>query len=134
MAITYHYTNLDFKIVTGLLDFIPLSGRHTGNNIAEAIINVFKEFQIKKEQIFTMTVDNASNIDVLLSTLIREGYLKNAENHIRCFAHVLNLAAQDPLKMIEKIIFQIRSHIEFIRKSSVSLEDFELICKVNKEN
>jgi hypothetical protein len=75
------------------LDFINLPGSHTGKNIAICFEKVIDEFFIKPI-LNTVTTDNATNNDVFIETILADGYLRSPEHHIRCFGHVINLAAQ----------------------------------------
>ena len=135
MAITFHYVDdTTYEIQNGLLDFSPVTGRHTGVRLARMFIYILEKYEIDKDKVFTLTVDNASNNDSMINVLIDEGYLKNGEHHVRCFAHILNLAAQELLGFITDIIKQIRINNRFIRKSPQRLEQFELVCRANKQN
>jgi hypothetical protein len=124
LALTYHFIDSSFKLRSGLVDFLPIEGSHTGLNIASSLMGVFNEFNIKKSQVIifelisqvlTITCDNASNNDVMIEKLISEGFLANGEHQIRCFAHVLNLTAQELLKFIDYLVEQIRVNAKFIR-------------------
>lgn len=134
MAVTYHFINNDFQIVTGLLDFVKISGKHTGKSLAASLINIFEDFHFKKTQVFTITVDNASNNNTMMKELIEKGYITSSEYRIRCFAHILNLAAQDLLSYISILIQQLRINNKFICNSSQRMDQFELICKINHES
>jgi hypothetical protein len=59
--------------------------------------------------------------------------LRSPEHHIRCFEHILNLAAQDVIYFIGDIVKQIRVNLKFIRQSPQNLEKFEKICEFNNE-
>jgi hypothetical protein len=134
IALTYHYLNESFEMVSGLLDFIPIVGKHSGKSLANSLIQVFQNFGIHQNQVFTITVDNASNNDTLISHLITEKWLQDKECHIRCFAHIFNLAAQDLIESISDLIRQSKINNKFIRGSVGRLADLESLCKVNKEN
>jgi hypothetical protein len=133
MAVTYHFVNTKFELESGLLDFVRINGQHKGSRLAESLEFVFNQFELKKSQIFTVTVDNAKNNDTMIDSLIRKGYLASGEHHIRCFAHVLNLCAQDLLKLILHLIKQLRINNRFIRGSSSRLDLFEKLCPINGE-
>jgi hypothetical protein len=73
MAITFHYISNDFEMKSGLMDFIPIFGKHRGANIASNILKSFSDLGISKTQIFTATVDNATSNDAMLAILIDKG-------------------------------------------------------------
>jgi hypothetical protein len=133
MAVTYHFVNSEFELESGLLDFVRVNGKHNGSRLAASLIYVFNKFELTKSQVVTITVDNASNNDTMVENLIQKGYLESGEHHIRCFAHILNLCAQDLLKLISSLITQLRTNNKFIRGSSPRLDVFEKLCPVNGE-
>ena len=65
MGLTFHFLTPSFEMVSGLLDFIPIDGRHHGNSLADYVIAAFQRFEIDKKQVFCITVDNASNNDTV---------------------------------------------------------------------
>jgi hypothetical protein len=65
----------------------------------------------------------------MVDYLIKEKILQSGEAHIRCFAHILNLAAKDFLKPIDGVIKQMRLFCKFIRASTQRLESLETFCK-----
>jgi hypothetical protein len=133
MAVTFQYINDDLEMVYGILDFVKLKGKHEGKLLAASLVDIFEEFALSKSQVFTVTVDNASNNNTMIEELIKVGYIQSPEHHIRCFAHILNLAAQDLLAYIADLVKQLRINNKFIRKSPQRLEQFVLICQINNE-
>ena len=133
MAVTYQFVNDDFEIETGLLDFVSAHGNHQGNTLADCLIDVFDDFNIQKEQVFTITLDNASNNNNMIQKLLQEEFLDDPEHHLRCFAHVLNLTAQELIKYIGHLIKQLRTNCKFIRLSPQRLYQFQMICVVKEE-
>ena len=59
----------------------------------------------------------------------KERILPSGESHIRCFSHILNLAAKDFLKPIDGVVKQVRLYCKFIRGSPQRLESLERFCK-----
>lgn len=45
-----------------------------------------------------LTTDNAKNNDTFVTALLRKQVLGDREAHQRCFAHVINLGAQEAIK------------------------------------
>ena len=76
-----------------------------------------------------ITTDNASNKDVFIQELLDKNYLLSPESHIRCFAHVLNLVAQEITSEIRTSIDNLREIIKIIRTSPRILEQFKKICE-----
>lgn len=69
----------------------------------------------------------------MLNRLIETGYLKSKKHHVRCFAHILNLAARDLLMCIDHLLKQTRVNILFIVASPVRLEEFQKHCEFHNE-
>ncbi|CAB5349096.1 unnamed protein product [Rhizophagus irregularis] len=105
LAITVHWITKDWKLCDSLLDFIKLSGPHSGENLRNAFVESCNDFGIL-EKIFAITSDNASNNDTFMRYL--EDVCQNksinfnaVDNYCRCIAHIMNLAVQDILKQIK---------------------------------
>lgn len=76
-------------------------GQHTGVHIANFFYNCLNELGLT-EKIPGITLDNASvNTQFMVELekkLLEDGILfSSADQHFRCFAHVINLAVQDVL-------------------------------------
>ena len=56
-----HYIDASWELKNFLLDVIPMSVRHTGENMADAIMAVLCEFDLA-EKILALTTDNASSM------------------------------------------------------------------------
>lgn len=76
------------------LDFIQISQRHTGKNLAEVTADCLRRFDLEKK-LHSITMDNATSCDVLaneLAILIPE--FRGNASRTRCFAHTVNLIAK----------------------------------------
>lgn len=129
VAVTYHYLDDNFELQSGLLDFTLLRGKHSGIALAEMFLEIISDMGITNEQVIAIVCDNASNNDAMVDCLIKERILQSGESHIRCFAHILNLAAKDFLKPIDNVVQQVRLFCKFIRASPQRLESLETFCK-----
>jgi hypothetical protein len=129
MAITVHYINESWELVSMVLDFVPFAGAHGGSQISEVIRQIADDFCLKG-RILALCCDNATNNDVMIADLIAKGYLPHGEAHQRCFAHVLNLAAEEALKEIKSPLEKLRKVIKTIRSSPQRLTKFKEICDV----
>lgn len=109
-GVTIHFIDNNWKFQSLALDFVPSHGKHTGKNIANLFLNIIKDYGIQRK-IQGITLDNAAaNTTFIqeLSILINnENTAFDIENqHFRCFAHIINLAVQDILKLINADIKQ----------------------------
>jgi hypothetical protein len=113
MAITAHWISEDFVINSILMDFVELSGSHSGVNIEKAFSQSLIEFNVFEKKL-AITLDNAYNNDTFLSALMERDPTFDKEHHVRCFGHILNLAAQDALGLVEDELTGIRTYIKAI--------------------
>ncbi|EAQ90620.1 hypothetical protein CHGG_02555 [Chaetomium globosum CBS 148.51] len=75
------------------LSLYGMSDRHTGENIAEAILDVIRNYGIEKK-IGYFTVDNATNNDAALKIIGEKLGFQWKERRVRCFGHIINLHEQ----------------------------------------
>ncbi len=150
-----HWITKDWELQDSLLDFIDLSGPHSGENLCNAFVKSCCEFGILEKvnfqydiyfnlknhtnkivyyfQIFAITSDNASNNDTLmryLETICQnEGIPFDAVNsHCRCIAHIMNIIVQDILKQLKAGEAQTEDFI--LDNMDVAITAGEIIPKV----
>jgi len=138
MAVTGHWIDEDFQLKSILLDFVAVPGRHDGLRLAAIFQEVVDDYELKGK-IIGVTTDNASNNDTFITELLRQGYIDSPECNFRCFAHVLNLAAQDALLVCIYFLFsyiqelkgtltEFRENIKAISASPQRLNRLQTIC------
>lgn len=98
MAVVAHYLDKDFNNRTVLIALRRLFGPHSGANMAETLLDVFDEFDIRDRLGYFMT-DNAESNDTCLKCVMRKvdpNFTDDAisERRLRCWGHVLNLVAR----------------------------------------
>ncbi|CAB5351658.1 unnamed protein product [Rhizophagus irregularis] len=104
LGITGHYIDADWNIKDILVDFVNLSGSHSGENMANMFVTCLKEKKILTK-ILAIAADNAANNNTFLKSLEQtcvENHIAfhHKENHVRCIAHIMNLTVQEILKHI----------------------------------
>lgn len=153
LGITGHYIEgptWQFKSV--LLGFERLRGSHTADALSRVLLAVLQRFHLTKS-VRGITTDNASTNNKMLRILEKTlPTFKAKENHIRCMAHIINLAVQELLShlrvsptdqvdqeivsssvgYIPKVFSQARSIIAKIRASNLLWESFEAQSAVAK--
>ena len=98
MAVVAHYLDKDFVNRSRLIALRRLQGPHSGENMAILLLKIVREFEIT-DRIGYFTIDNAESNDVCL-TIFLNTILPDAteaeiqERRLRCWGHVLNLAAK----------------------------------------
>ena len=105
LGVTAHYIDAQWTMHELVLDFLPLYGAHTGENLCEALIGICDRVGILPK-LLGVTTDNASNIDKLLDGFEDECEERNvtfnkSKQHVRCVLHVLNLAVQTLLRELK---------------------------------
>jgi hypothetical protein len=100
-GITAHSIDDDWTPRSLVLDFVPLEGEHAGEDLCDALVVTCNRFGIPNK-LLGITTDNAAN-NTLLTCLERvcrsRGIvLDKSEQHVRCVAHVVNLAVQALLR------------------------------------
>src|SRR5579859_8154118 len=106
VAITSHYIDKDFVYHEDLLSFRHVPTSHTGFNLAAHVYGILYEFNIHTK-LFCITTDSASNNGKMMKELSkllrkRDGIKWNGlAHHIRCLAHVINLAVKAFLRNLK---------------------------------
>ncbi|KAJ6038619.1 hypothetical protein N7460_007336 [Penicillium canescens] len=117
LGVIGHWVSTDFKYQERVLEFSELAGSHSGENMAETLQKMLVELRIE-EKLLTITADNASNNETLVSELyfhLLEKYnsedsklpdkgrlrFQGIDSYIRCLAHVLNLIVRDILSRMK---------------------------------
>jgi hypothetical protein len=100
-GVTCIFRNLDNRPQKCALGLPELLDRHTGENIAEQILDIVREFEIG-DKLGYFTLDNASNNKTTMEELGRELGFDWKKRWVRCIGHVVNrvvkhmLFGQDP--------------------------------------
>src|SRR5579859_2224430 len=99
VAITSHFVDNDFVYHEDLLSFRHVPTSHTGKNLAAHVYGILHEFNIHTK-LFCITTDSASNNGEMMKELSKLLWKKDSikwnglTHHIRCLAHVINLAVK----------------------------------------
>ncbi|XP_054087738.1 uncharacterized protein LOC128922139 [Zeugodacus cucurbitae] len=142
LGVNVQYMNCD-KICIKTLGLIELKVSHTSQNICSEIKTLLNEFNLHKEQIYTITTDNGKNMvkavdimnrcevsdlndadNVLEESLYNEEVTTNLRIHsissIKCAAHTLQLAVKDFMLSLEsvEVIEKARKIVKLLRTPS----------------
>lgn len=91
LSLTAHFISGEaYRSVT--IGITELNDRHTSENIKMRLLNIIREQNINIENIVVIVSDNAANI----KKAITEAF--DAEKHLPCFAHTLNLILASIIK------------------------------------
>lgn len=108
---------------------IDLQERHTSKYIADTLNEVSKEWDISLENITAIVTDGAPNIMKAVDLLFENSVDKR---HIPCFAHTLNLVAQNSISSVTNIkllINKVKSIVAWFKHSVIGSDELRKISK-----
>ena len=130
MCITVHWIDDNWQMQKRIIKFIHVKGNHTGSNLATEFIKGVMSWNIEKK-LFALTLDNASSNDKCVREVVIELHKRSpmicdgAFFHVRCLCHILNLVAQDGLKVIASSVQNIRATVVIVKNSPLQWEEFQ---------
>ncbi|KAK8320357.1 hypothetical protein V6Z12_A12G031900 [Gossypium hirsutum] len=129
ICITAHWVDENWKLQKRIIRFRALFPPYDGLNIADELVLCLSQWSIDKK-IFSITLDNASYNDVMVSCLKnrfranRAILCDGAFFQIRCCAHILNLIVKAGLELADDVVAKIRNGIKYIKKSGTRRKRF----------
>ncbi|XP_065880418.1 zinc finger BED domain-containing protein RICESLEEPER 2-like [Euphorbia lathyris] len=102
---------------------------HKGETIGKMVESCLLNWGM--DNIFTLTVDNASSNDGAIRYLKKETMhwrdtiLGHEFMHVRCCAHILNLVVKEALKDVHDSIVKIRNAVRYVRSSPARSQSFK---------
>src|SRR5438552_12897195 len=92
-GIVAHFIDEDARKRTFLLGLPQVEGSHTGDNIAQGVEAIIREFNLEN-RIGYFVLDNASNNDTCIEALAKEFGFNAQDRRLRCAGHIINLVAK----------------------------------------
>ncbi|CAJ0747751.1 16278_t:CDS:10 [Entrophospora sp. SA101] len=134
LGITSHWINIDWQLQETLIDFVKLSGPHSGDNLREAFVASCRDLGIFAK-LLAVTTDNAMNNNTFVSSLADICYNEGINfdidnNHVHCLAHVMNIAVQHALKSLKATAANNEDEVLNIDDNDVN--GFHTIMKLRK--
>jgi hypothetical protein len=135
LGLTIHYVDENWTLRRFLLDIIPFKTRHTGINMATAINDVLREFNLVSKAL-ALTTDNESAM-LVCGRQLSEEFERALDDsfsfsHYRCSAHILNLAAKQGMEIIGEEILNVRKLMIKIKNSVLLCDDLRELCSMEK--
>ena len=94
LGIVAHYLDDNYRPKSVVLGLRDTMGSHTGENIAQQLIDVLRDYQICDKVAFFAS-DNATNNDKALRVLQQEDLgIDPVKQRLRCAGHILNLVCK----------------------------------------
>jgi len=106
LTLTVHYIDDSWKLHSKVLNFVHFPPPHNGDAIFNLLMELIKSWGIERK-VFSMTIDNASNMDSMVSRLRSQLNSMKALPcdgkyfHSRCSTHLLNLIVKEGLSRID---------------------------------
>ncbi|KAK6929112.1 Zinc finger, BED-type [Dillenia turbinata] len=134
MCITAHWTDVNWKLLKRVIRFKVLPTPCSGIIVADEVLMCLAQWNIENK-IFSVTLDDASYSDVMISSLKRR-FLGKKFLHcdgvlfqVRCCSHILKLIVKASLDLVEGIVTKIRSGIVYFKRSSSKRRKFYEIAE-----
>lgn len=124
LTLTAHYIDDDWVLKSHILNFRYFPPPHRGSDIYAFVLGLIKEWGLEGKTL-SMTVDNASAMDVMISRLksdLNSSCLLPCMGrffHIRCCAHILNLIVQCGMKTVDASVIKLRDAVNYIEASDL---------------
>ena len=112
MCLTAHWVDSDWKLNKRVLNFCPIPS-HKGDELGRVVERCLVDWGI--ENVFTISVDNVSSNDTMVSYLKKRLnnwngiMLREKHLHMRCIAHIVNLIINDGIKELGSLVARVRS-------------------------
>ncbi|XP_045462939.1 E3 SUMO-protein ligase ZBED1-like [Harmonia axyridis] len=100
------------------LDVKELCDRHNAAYISEQLKIILNSWDINEKKVVAIVTDNGANM--VAAVRLMEG-----NQHIPCFAHIINLIAETPLSnpQISTLIDKVRNIVKWIKNSVILCDD-----------
>ncbi|GBB83187.1 hypothetical protein RclHR1_00010069 [Rhizophagus clarus] len=136
LGLTIHFIDQEWNMQHFLLDIISFNDRHNTINITNTIMSVLAEFKIK-EKVLALTTDNATTMLAVgrsIAEKLDDDGINSTFGHYCCAAHILNLAAQQGLELIDNAVIKVRQLMIKIKNSVIISDELRKLCKCAKIN
>ena len=132
MGVTCHWIDDNWYLQKRVIAFRSFDTSHTANNIYLMLNSIFEEYGLS-QKVFSIGFDNASANTASIPDLIKvcQPLLNGNFFHIRCACHILNLAVQDGLKVLNLHIKPIRDAIMLLWARTSLMRAWAKFCIEN---
>ncbi|CAH1997741.1 unnamed protein product [Acanthoscelides obtectus] len=121
LGLTVHYcSDNEIELASSTLGVIELQERHTGQYLADELVNIYRMWNIKKENISAIVTDSGANI----LKAVELGFGKKYS--IPCFAHLINLVAEKSVSdvaYLSTLISKLKTIVTWFKASVVASDE-----------
>ena len=96
VAIVGHYMSSQYKVETVLLGLRRLYGSHSGENLAETVLEVISTYGLTGDRIGWFMLDNVNSNDTCVGEILKALEINDTieRRRLRCLGHIINLGAR----------------------------------------
>ncbi|KAL2927207.1 putative AC transposase, partial [Bienertia sinuspersici] len=134
LSLISHYIDNNWILRSHILNFKYFPPTHKGQDIYRFVQELIRDWNLEGKA-FSMTYDNASSMDVMVSCLKTDPHSYSALPcggslfHVRCCAHILNFIVQSGLSVVGESVVKLRVACSYIDGSDHRLTKFhECVC------
>jgi hypothetical protein len=134
IAVIAHFVSHTGEAKTCLLGLKRIQGSHSGENMAQSIITVIEEYELK-DRLGYFVLDNATSNDTCVREILRkfQPHLDPKKRRLRCFGHVVNLAAKAFLFGNDPEAFEVETVVAgLLQQEKKALEAWRRLGPVGK--
>ncbi|GIZ43027.1 hypothetical protein CKM354_000627100 [Cercospora kikuchii] len=131
LGVHAHYFDKDYQLKTVLIGLVPTYGNHTGEEQANILLKLIRQYDIASKLTYFMA-DNASNNDTTIEAIRREiPSLRHPHKcRLRCAGHFINLVVKAMLYGVD--IECIDQACNDMNKEDEELEDSEIVYEFQR--
>jgi len=133
IAVTAHYITADFHFGSCLLECIRYTDRHTADNLCTELRRVIGYWELETKLVAIVT-DNAANISAAVGQLQQSDSAFQGVEHVRCFAHTLNLVVQQAVQTINDLKTKVKKVVAYFHQSTVAAAKLEELQEQMRPN
>jgi hypothetical protein len=122
ISVVAHYLDNLYCLHKRVIDFRVMYDSHTGTAIANHILEVVNDFNIRNK-ILSITLDNASSNTNVIESLTPhlQSYIDCYVVHQRCVCHIINLVVQDGITVVSKYLDNVRAVVVNVNALDIDL-------------
>ncbi|KAI7746458.1 hypothetical protein M8C21_022551 [Ambrosia artemisiifolia] len=134
LCLTAHFIDNNWRLQKKVINFCPILSLK-GRDIGKAVEVCLVDWGL--ENIFTITIDNASSNDTAIQYIKRKCksnlcVLKGKWTHVRCMTRLINLVVYDMIKKMYSSVDSVREAVRYVTQTPATFKKFKELAKLEK--